>query len=303
MTLFPSRCSRLLAAFLTLACMGASRIGAAEAADTTPAPSSSKWNFMEILDRLPDTIGDRLPSDRPSGAVHLHVRPRFGDLLHRDYLRVPTGAQLKVTDDLETSAEVEGYFTHGLAGSAGYGFSTLRLGSKCEHALPWLDQDRASIGFNFQSPLGRPPQSLTDGLRHFQPYVSAAHPLSIDSRILGYASFGGDFLQHTAIPPAFGRNQLHANSLGLSVGAARDWPRFHAALTANVASTALTSDEGRQVFSLYPEVTFPLRGDHARTQILFTLSGHAVWGPDGTDTGVSSSVRLEFEINGRRRSL
>lgn len=278
-------------------------LGATDAADETAAPAASKWNFMEILDRLPDAIGDRLPSDRPSGVVHVHVRPRFGDLLHRDYLRVPTGAQLKVTDDLEVNSEVEGYFTHGLAGSAGYGFSTLRFGSKCEHAIPWLDHDRASIGFNFQSPLGRPPQSLTDGLRHFQPYISAAHPLSIDARILGYASLGGDFLQHTAIPPAFGRNQLHANSLGLSLGAARDWPRFHAALTANVASTASTSDEGRQVFSLHPEVTLPLRGDHARTQILFTFSGHAVWGPDGADTGVSSSVRLEFEINGRRRSL
>lgn len=271
--------------------------------ESSARPSHSGWDFFQFIDRLPGPLADRLSDDQPGGALRLHLRPHFGDLIHRDYLRVPAGAQFKINDHLEVSSEVEGYFTHGLGAAAGYGFSTLRLGSKCEHVLSRFGDGGISTGFNYQTPLSRPPQDLTDGHRHLQPYVSISRPLQSNWRILSYSSLSADFLQHTAMPPHFGRNELHANSLTFSTGVARDWPRFHAACTVSMASTALMSNEARQVVALRPEIAFPLWSDRVPTQVLLTLGGRVVRGPDGTEVGINSSVRFEFEYHGRRRTL
>lgn len=271
----------------------------------TPAEQQQKGALAglgEFIDRLPDFLPDRLPGFAPTGSVDFYARPHFGDLIHRDYLRVPVGAREKITDNIETTTEVESYFTHGLgSGSAGYGLSNLRLGAKCEHFIPDLWDGGLSLGADFISPLSRPPMELTDGYRHFQPYLGATHEIMDVWHLLGYASLGGDFLEHTHLPSNFGRNELHANSMVLTTGVARDWTRFHASLTTTLASTALTSDEGRQVVTIRPEVVLPLKlTKYSRTQFMLTLGAHAVWGPDGQELGLNSSVRVEFHA-GRQR--
>jgi len=279
------------------------RLAAQVPGGTPPAaaPASPGWDFFQFVDELPDTIADLLPDNRPKGSLRVYIRPRYGDLIRRDYLRVPVGTRWQITENIESTAEVEGYFTHGLGGSAGDGFSGLLLGLKCEHVLSVRDDGGFSLGVNFTSPLSRPPQELTDGHRHLLPFIAATRPLLAQWQLLGYASLGADLLQHTAMPAHFGRNELHANSLVLSAGAAREWPRFRAALTASVASTAVVSDERRQVFALRPEVVVPLRPAGAHTRVLLTLGGRAVWGPDGHDLGVTSSVRIETQVAGGNR--
>lgn len=287
-----------------LALLGSLPATALPAAEPPPAGTNagvfSRWNLPDFVDQLPDFAGARLPGFEPSGAVRLYVRPHFGDFIHRDYVRVPFGARAKVSEHLECRAELQSYFTHGLGDAAGYGLSGLRLGAKCEHVLPALNDGGLSAGVDYVTPLSRPPMDLTDGHRHLQPYVAATHPIVRAWRLLGYASLGGDFLARTALRANFGRNQLHANALTFSAGAAREWPRFHASLTASVASSALTSDEGRQVYSLRPEIVVPwrLRPD-ARAHVLFTLGARAVHGPDGNEFGLSGSVRVELVL-GRR---
>ncbi len=281
-----------------LAARAASDAPSSAPASSTPAP---KWDIFRFVDELPETIGDLLPHDQPSGAVRLYLRPRYGDLIRRDYLRVPAGVRLQVTDNLAVTTELQSYFTHGLGDSAGYGLSGLLLGARCEHVLPALNQGGFSVGVNYTSPLSRPPQDLTDGHRHLLPYIAATRPLLARWKLLGYASFGADFLEHTAMPAHFGQNELHANSLVATGGAAREWSRFRVALTATLASTAFVSDERRQVFSLQPEVVLPLRPATATTQVLLTLSGHAVWGPGGQELGLSSSVRIESLLAGKHR--
>ena len=277
--------------FAWLALLGAPLLAA------DPAPATSRWDLPEFIDRLPDLLAERLPGFDPAGAVRLYVRPHFGDFVHRDYVRVPVGARAKVSENVETSAELESYFTHGLSDAAGYGLSNLQLGAKCEHVLPTLNHDGFSLGANFITPLSRPPVDLNDGHRHFQPYVAATHPLVAAWRVLGYASVSADFLNHTALAPHFGRNQLHSNSLAVSAGVAHEWEKFHGSLTATVASSALISDESKQVYTLRPEIVVPwkMRAD-AKTQVLFTLGGRAIHGPDGNELGVSGSVRIEFQL-------
>lgn len=291
----PARCRAALA-LLGVALASTSLSAAAPAAAPTPA-ASSVWNLPDFIDRLPDFLSERLPGLEPSGAVRLYVRPHFGDFLHRDYVRIPVGIRDKVSETIECSAEVESYLTHGLGDAAGYGFSSLQLGVKREHVLPSLGNGGISVGLNYQAPLSRPPLDLTDGHRHLQPYVAATHPLVPAWKVLGYAGFGADFLDRTAMPAHFGRNQLHSNSLTVGAGIAREWERIHGSLTATIATSSLISNEGKQVFSLRPEIVVPWKSTSGtKTQVLFTLGARAIHGPDGNEFGVSGSMRVEFKL-------
>ena len=277
--------------------MGAARVAAADEPAPAASGSSSAWDLPEFIDRLPDIFSDRLPGFERSGAVRLYVRPHFGDFIHRDYVRVPVGARVKVTENFESSMELESYLTHGLGDRAGYGLANLRLGAKCEHVLPELWNGGVSMGLNYQTPLSRPPMDLTDGNRHLQPYVAATHPFLSRWPVLGYATVSADILDHTVLPDNFGRNQLHTNSLMFSVGAAHEFPRFHGSLTATVTTSALMSNEAKQVYALRPEIVVPWKSrTGSKTQVLFTIGGRAIHGPDGNELGLSGSVRVEFQL-------
>ena len=283
-----------------LTILGAALAAALPAAEPAPPPvpaaPASRWDLAEFIDGLPDLLTERLPGFDRTGALRLYVRPHFGDLVHRDYLRVPFGARAKVSENLESSGELQTYFTHGIGDAAGYGLSGLRLGAKTEHVLPTLNDGAGfSLGLNYETPLSRPPQDLTDGHRHTQPYASATRPIAADWKLLGFASVGADLLDRTPMPAHFGRNQLHANSLIFVAGAAREWPRFRASLTATFTTSSCLSDENKDVYALRPEIVVPWKTrPGAHTQILLTLGGRTIWGPDGHELGLSSSVRIEF---------
>jgi hypothetical protein len=253
--------------------------------------------IVDFLDRLPEMLDLALPNLVPSGVMKFYTHPHFGDLLHRDYLRVPLGMRAKVSPHMEVNSEVEGYFTHGLgSGSAGEGFSRVLAGAKFERELPFHYNAGWSAGANFSTPLSRPPRELSDGYRHTMPYVGLTHPLIRKWDVTGYGSLAGDFLSHTALESNFGGNQLHANSLTLSLGAARDWSRFRASLTASYTADALTSNENDHVFAVRPTILIPvMKGSKSGTRVLLTVNARAVWGPDGFESGIGSSVRVEFD--------
>jgi hypothetical protein len=295
--------ARLLSRFLGpgavagcwLACIGS--VWAAESAPPVSGPpAKSTWDLAEFIDGLPDLLSERLPGFDQTGALRLYVRPHFGDVIHRDYLRVPFGARAKITSSIESSAELQTYFTHGISDPAGYGLSGIRLGAKAERLLPSInDGAGVSLGFNYQTPLSRPPVDLTDGHRHFQPYVAATRPIMPAWKLLGFAGIGADLLSRTHIPAHFGRNQLHSNSLSFVGGAAREFKRLRASLTATVTTGALVSDEFENVYAIRPEVVIPWRlRPNARTLVHLTVGGRSIWGPDGHEIGLSSSVRFEF---------
>lgn len=272
----------------------------ARAGEPAPAPEEPKRMldiFGELFDRIPNLGNLELPGFMPEGMFRLYSSPRFGDLLHRDYLRVPVGARAKLSERVEAHAELESYFTHGLRGNAGYGLDRLRLGAKYDVTHPAADTTALSFGTDFETPLSRPPYELSDGHRHLLPYLSVSRPVFPEWKLLGYGRLGADLLSHTALAPRFGRNQLHTNALTLAAGVARDWPSFNASFTAIYASSALISDEDENVFTLQPAVVIPLRRfEGKRTRLLLTLSARSVWGPDGHEFGTSANLRVEFHF-------
>ncbi|MDB6095403.1 MAG: hypothetical protein JWM32_2965 [Verrucomicrobia bacterium] len=261
--------------------------------------STSSWDISNLLDRLPSFSPFGEPDLTGSLPIRYYARPHFGDFLHRDYLRLPVGARAKVNEHFELNTEVEGYFTHGLKDSAGYGLSMVRFGGKYEQVMAPLHPLGWSTGVDLETPVSRPPLELTDGHRHVRPYFAVSEKLIPDCNLVGYASIGADFVSHTELPPNFGRNQLHANALTFSTGATRDWKRFRVALTGTWSTSMLLSDENHNVFALRPDILIPLTkkpGPGARTHLLLTLGGRFVNGPDGTETGLNGSLRIEFAV-------
>ncbi len=260
----------------------------------------------EMLDRIPNLTPFDMPSFLPKGMFHIYSSPHFGDLIHNDYLRVPLGIRAKTSPDVESYVEVEGYFTHGLRDAAGYGLDRLRTGIKYEPlpATDWPKETAWSTGLDFISPLSRPPTELSDGHQHTVPYLAKSQLVAPDLKLLGFGSIGADFLAHTALPANFGRNELHSNALNLTAGLVRDWKNFRGTLTASFGTTALLSDEHHQVFGLRPAVGFPLtRWQGKRTRLMVALGAYTVWGPDGHELGVSTSLRVDFiyKTSGEKR--
>jgi hypothetical protein len=304
-------------ACLTLGLCSATVLLRAQSASSSPPATSFDSNqsaeadplstLEDLLDRIPDFSALNLPSFVPTG-LSIHSSPHFGDLIHRPYLRVPVGGRWKMTTNFETHGELEGYFRHGLRKSEGesaYGLDRWAGGFKFESPKPPSTQPAWSTGADFSTPFGRPPLELTDGHRHFVPYVAMSRVISVDQRLFGYSSVGLDLLSHAGgLPANFGRNELHSDSMIFSAGLARDWPKFRTSLTANIGTTSLISDENHHVFGLRPAIVFPLprfQGKH--TRIIVTVGGWSVWGPDGHELGASASMRVDFRFHPGERKL
>jgi hypothetical protein len=264
----------------------------------TPADQGYLSSFANMIDQLPNALANRLPAFSPDGDVHVYTSPHLGDLFHSGYVRVPVGVRAKLTDRIACNAELQSYFAHGMESTSPYGLSQLTLGAKCEHALPWLGDTGLALGFNYITPLSHPPEGFSDGYRRFQPYVSAIHMLVPKWGLLGYASFGANLLQRTDLPSDFGRNQLHANSLALTTGVTREWKGLQLSLTTRFASTEFISDEGRQNFSVRPEIAIPFKlSRYGRTHFLVTLDGRVLTGPEGTMINKGGGVRIMMHVD------
>ncbi len=266
----------------------------AHAEVSSPGDPSTWWDLTDFLDQLPDLRRFDMPQFHDE-RVRISVRPHFGDIVRRDYLRLPVSVRVQPDEQLELISELEGYFTHGLRDATGYGLSRLRLGAKREQTLDENHPLAWSYGVDFYTPLSRPPRELSDGFRHTTPYVAITRQVVPRLKLIGFASVGADLIDHTQLTPNFGRNQLHGNSTSAAAGVTRQWGRFRTALTTTWSTTALIGDENRHVYAIRPDILIPLNireGHH--TRLLLTLGTRAIWGPDGFESGISSSVRVEF---------
>jgi hypothetical protein len=263
----------------------------AKMADLTRAPTVALASF---LDSLPDLVDQGLPSFAPQGALRLYFRPRFGDLLHEDYFRINIGAREKLSELVELNAELGTYFTHGLRHSVGNGLYQFRIGAKYEFA----DSPNSgwSFGLDFITPLSRPPYEITDGLRHTMPYATYTRTVSEKYGVVGFATLGLDLLDHTSLPLNFSENELHGNSTILTVGAARQWKRMNVILRIFDRNTVLLSNRSENAFGFRPSLGIPfLRRPNGSPRATATFEGRAIWGPDGFEKGINTSVRLDIE--------
>ncbi len=254
--------------------------------------------MLSFMNRLPELVDMHLPFLAPGGTYWFYAHPHLGNPLKGNYFRLDGGGWLKVTNSIDLNAGTQGFVWKDSndGGNTRYGLYGYNLGIKYAQAVSPPVGSAISVGLNFSSPLGRPPNSLIDEWRHTDPYVTYTRPLIPEIKLVGFTTIGLDLLAHSPVPGVFGTNVLHSNSITFSAGVSRQWKAFVGSLTLSGATSEFMSSQGRQVFILNPQVFVPLLWHRLpRWHMIGTLSAHATDGPDGRQFGASGSININFK--------
>jgi len=246
--------------FQTLVAVGVLGFGATLRAEPDqPASNQDFGSLFRFMNTLPELIDQNLPFLERGGTYWFYVHPHLGNPFQGKYFRLDTGGWLKVTDSLDLNLGAQSYFWRDPDDKKRHPAGFLRRESRRQILPgPFVSKGAAiSLGIDHSSPLGRPPISLVDGVRHTVPYVTYSRPLIPSLRLVGYATFGLDLVARTNLPESFRVNELHSDSITCSVGASREWSRFAGSITLSGRDHELMGHGGRQVFNLNPQVFVP----------------------------------------------
>ena len=81
---------------------------------------------------------------------------------------------------------------------------------------PLLPGWETGAGFDYELPTGHPPSEVTDGLRHFRPYVTFSHRLERRRNLRIFLGFRLDEVEQTDIRGTFGKNSFQESSTGVT---------------------------------------------------------------------------------------
>ncbi len=265
---------------------------AQEKTESSPPPAP-----RPLLSRINGLFGGELPQLDLPGTMKIILRPHFGDLVRRDYLRVETGLRWALDENFELSGEASAFFTHGLGDSAGYGIGKLRFGSKYVFERWPRPNYETSLGLNVELPVGHPPLDMTDGHNHFTPTVVVQHFWTRIPQLTTFAGMGVDIVSDSSVNGIFTTNQPHDDNVSLTAGGVYDLGQLKWTLTGTYATTALLTSRTDNFFYLQPGLLWYVPRKftlHSKTQWIIGLSARTSWGPDGTDLSLSSRVRAEI---------
>ena len=285
----------------TLTCILALTLSPRAAETTTPASDDDL--------RIEGVFDSALPRTEPARSARLIVHPHLGDLRRSDFLRTALGLRYGLTERWEAVTEVDWFFSHGLKSSPlleKKGLSSLHIGTKYRvgrlAAGPW----ESSVGADFKRPVDHPPASVTDGLRHFSPYVTFSRdlPARPDWRVFWGAGY--DFTAPTGIPGERRKNEFADDSASLSAGFIH--ARGAVTYTVETGYSWMPGGGGDGgvamvrpglVWTIPPRFTFNSKG-----RWLLGAAVQFTHGPDGADFRLSAKVRGNFDflrlIGGRR---
>ncbi len=297
--------SLLLFALAALTPLASAASEAETATEPTP-PEAKKEFFGALTGRIRGLLDIDLPRFDPPGTYRLQFNPRFGDLVRRDYIRVPIGVRWTPDNRYELNAEAESFFTHNhKAGGAGNGIGELRFGGR--YLIPaWPEErDRTSVGVNFEIPVGSPPLDLTDGRNHIAPYVVVERRSLSRPRWTTFAGLSGDFVSDSSVPGTRGENTPSDDALSLTGGAIYDLGQVKWTLQATY-TTSVISGYDEHIFAVHPSVLWFLPKKYtfnSKTQWIVGFGVRGTWGQDGFDFGTSTRVRAEITFGQAIRQL
>jgi hypothetical protein len=274
----------------------------------TPAATPVTTRIVGDDLRIPEVFTSHLPQTLKSGALRVSVHPHIGDFSARDYLRLTTGVRYGLTAKWEASASTEFYFSHGFGDVHFFkqvGLSTLNLGTKYDLGSRPIPGWNTAVGFDFATPVSRPPADLTDGMQHYNPYLTSSRRLVSNPNIRLFWGVGVDFVHHTDRPHDRHKNQLDDNATELTAGAVWDRHSLHYTFEVAWASTRLVGDSQDDTLTLRPGVIWEVPWFRARKSGRIILLGGALrasFGPDGTGLGAGAKLRINFDPKRHERS-
>lgn len=283
-------------------------LGLASAQAQQPAPSteSAAPGRRAVLSRV-NGIFDDLPQLDIPGTFKILLRPHFGDLVRRDYMRTETGLRWALNENFDISAEASVFFTHGLGDSGdGYGVGRVRLGSRyLLEDWPKAGYD-TSLALSMEAPVDHPPVDMTDGHYHLTPSFLVQRELTRWRHVSTFMGLGLDLIDTSDIPGRFATNQPHEDSVNGTVGFIYDLGQLKYTLSATYATTAGISDVTDHFFYLQPGVQWYVPSKftfHSKTQWIASFGIRTSWGPDGTDVSFRTRVRAEITFRQLMRNI
>lgn len=252
--------------------------------------------------RLPGIFQSLLPFTEGKYALKITLRPHFGDLTKRDYLRAPIGLRYGLNERWEISGEAETYFAHGLKDRSffdGSGLGAMRFATKYHLERPIFERWDVATGIEYMRPVNRPPPQITDGYQHVVPFVTFARPIE---RYPGARLFWGlaaDFINPTGIPGEMVRNRLDDDTLTFSTGVVWQRHPFTYTFETTLATTQVFGDINEELLIVRPGVVWrvpPKYTFDSKAEWFLGLGLRGEYGPEGTDFGVSARVRVNFDF-------
>lgn len=282
-----------------LLALGSARLPAQVAA-ATAAKADDKVSDDEL--RIKGVFDSALPGTEQKNRLRFIIHPHFGDFNRRDYLRMPLGLRYGLTTRWEITGEVESYFSHGFGGQKWfeeYGFDNLHLGTKYRIGTRFWPGWDTGVGVDYQTPVGRPPPDVNDGLTHLSYYATFSHDLAGRPGWRFFWSAGADDVSTTGRPVTLQKNDLGDDAVNLSAGFV--WQRgvLNYTFETSFATTRLTGTRDRDLVTIRPGVVWQVPKRYtfnSKGQWLLGLALRFNHGADGYDYGVSGKLRVSFDF-------
>ena len=260
-------------------------------------PPEYSYGDDELL--VPEVFQGHLPTTLEKSAVRLAVNPHLGDVQNKERLRMTTSLRYGLTENWETSMAGDLYFSHGhgvIRSFDSKGVSTLRFGMKVNLGEPLLAGWKMGAGADYIFPNGRPPAELTDGLRHFIPYVTVSHRLESHPDLRIFFGFRYEDITHTSVPGEFADNAFHDSSTGITGGWVLDRKNWHYTFETSYDTTRLLRGPAKDVYTARPGVIWEIPSRrHPQTKSNWVV-GVALNGTFGRPGSISlgASFRLRY---------
>lgn len=288
------------------------------AATTTATPVAIEGGGEAPSPGIRNTLGDdeffvdevfqsHLPTTLEKYSLRFSLHPHLGDWERKDHMRFTTRLRYGLTQKLELSVASNLYFSHGNGNVHAfdrYGAANLRVGAKFNLGRETISGWESAAGFDFEFPTGRPPAELTDGLRHFQPYVTFSHRMEAHEHLRIFWGLRADQITHTSLPGEFARNALHDSSAGVTGGWVLDRDLWHYTFEASLDTTRWISRGDHEVFTLRPGVIWEIPSRHRkriRSNWMVGVALKSTFGPGGNTLGASLTLRYSSDLKSRFR--
>jgi len=295
---------RLLALGVALAMSAGGRAALVE---TENPWGSGRYQLGDDQLQIDEVFQSHLPATMEKYALRLSVNPHLSDWQNKEHMRVTTVVRYGLTSKCEISAGSNLYFSHGhgdLRAFDNYGAANLRLGARFDLGEPVLDGWETGAGFEYEFPTGRPPAEVTDGLRHFRPYVTFSHRCETHPNLRLFVGFRLDEVEQTSVPGEFGKNAFHESSTGITGGWVVDRDRWHYTFELSYDTNRLVGQGSEDIYSIRPGVLYevPARGkSQVRSNWLVGVAVNNTFGPGGSSVGASFKLRYSSDLKNFRR--
>lgn len=243
-----------------------------------------------------------LPSTLSESTLRISVHPHFGDFGSKDHLRITPGFRYGVTRNWEISASSDLYVSHGsgeISSFDRYGVAIFQFGAKVNLGQPWIAGWEVGTGFDYSFPTGHPPAELTDGLRHFMPYVTFSRRLESRPGLRVFWGLRADLVTRTSLTGVFKKNDLRDSSTGVTGGFVIDRKNWHYTFEASFDTTRSITGSDAEMFMIRPGVIWEILsrrngGERSNWVVGVAVSGRS--GPAGESLGFSMKLRYNFNL-------